>query len=491
MYQITRKDKWDLYTALNPLEPLKLLFLSDLHLDYTKRKYSPSNGKGNEARFMEEVRRKCTGNYVLIIAGDIFNDYRETVAFANRLEAEQIRGFFVMGNHDYWSGLREPLLGYRDIIKYVDEHTEGNNHFRFLCTGKSYDIQGVTFIGDTGWTSYRSKKYKGVPDLDTLPSIEGDQVAWFSHRDVLYMHDQWIDFANTVYERCRDVITVTHFPMVEQKGKGANDFWWSSVTKLKNKNNWCISGHSHMSKWEKNNHIAHQRGYENKDFVLGELEQLLPNLTSENYPDLVQAHLTDWYEFNTTISAAEASSRGFKRVSANRKNMASIIKDKEAYIRRIERGIEGYSVSTYGGFTYGTPVEAKTFALLRLCLEVLRMDHMPDVRTYMIAVVLTGYVYNHAMEDLPYARPLDNLDVVRMFLLFMTLSHFDIQPDEVDGVSKATKQRDFITFEGYTVWLPKVESQGVKYVIPVDKVLEATKSMPFFSSPTTSSFLLN
>ena len=42
-----------------------------------------------------------------------------------------------------------------EIRQFFKEKTNNFSYFRFLCTGKSYRVGELCFIGDTGWTSFK------------------------------------------------------------------------------------------------------------------------------------------------------------------------------------------------------------------------------------------------------------------------------------------------------------------------------------------------
>ena len=78
-----------------------IVFISDLHFDYTSRKYKPDNADKWQEEFINYVKENCKG--ILCLAGDFFDNYEKTLSFIKKLEENRIVGFFVLGNHDYWN----------------------------------------------------------------------------------------------------------------------------------------------------------------------------------------------------------------------------------------------------------------------------------------------------------------------------------------------------------------------------------------------------
>lgn len=140
-----------------------------------------------------------------------------------------------MGNHDYWN---DGTKNYEELIYIFEKETEEHEYFKLLTTGRKYYIGELCFIGDTGWTSFKMEEKKVNLNLNLfkrLPEIV--QIKDFSPKEVLSMHNKWIEYANTVLEQEKNVIMLTHFPMV-CFAKEPKDCWWSSKTNLKEKKNY-------------------------------------------------------------------------------------------------------------------------------------------------------------------------------------------------------------------------------------------------------------
>ena len=133
----------------------KIAFISDLHFD------NISENTDNGISFLEAEEKKAEfiaclkryfNDYIVCIVGDCYSNYKEMLNFIEELEQNKIYGFFVLGNHDYWSNGQKTHM---EIIQFFKEKTNHFSYFRFLCTGKSYKVGELCFIGDTGWTSFK------------------------------------------------------------------------------------------------------------------------------------------------------------------------------------------------------------------------------------------------------------------------------------------------------------------------------------------------
>ena len=209
----------------------KIAFISDLHFD------NISENTDNGISFLEAEEKKAEfiaclkryfNDYIVCIVGDCYSNYKEMLNFIEELEQNKIYGFFVLGNHDYWSNGQKT---YMEIIQFFKEKTNHFSYFRFLCTGKSYKVGELCFIGDTGWTSFkRDRKEVNKQEFNRLP--ENVFVKDFSCEKIIEMHNAWIEYANQMICKEKKLIILTHFPMVDFT-ETAYDCWWSSKTRFK------------------------------------------------------------------------------------------------------------------------------------------------------------------------------------------------------------------------------------------------------------------
>ena len=244
----------------------KIAFISDLHFD------NISENTDNGISFLEAEEKKAEfiaclkryfNDYIVCIVGDCYSNYKEMLNFIEELEQNKIYGFFVLGNHDYWSNGQKT---YMEIIQFFKEKTNYFSYFRFLCTGKSYKVGELCFIGDTGWTSFkRDRKEVNKQEFNRLP--ENVFVKDFSCEKIIEMHNAWIEYANQMICKEKKLIILTHFPMVDFT-ETAYDCWWSSKTRFKiKKNYWNLFGHTHNKKQKRNNCVSSQQGYDGNNYV--------------------------------------------------------------------------------------------------------------------------------------------------------------------------------------------------------------------------------
>ena len=255
----------------------RIVYISDLHFDFIKdtkqehgyRFSSESSGK-IQSDFIAYIKENHA-NDILCLSGDFYNDYSKTVNFAKEMEANQIFGFFVLGNHDYWNN---GTLNHEEIVDLFSKETAGHFNFRFLATGKKYYVDDLCFIGDTGWTSFKRtiNRFSDTEQIYEIKSFkqfmqlpDAKNVRSFDPKKILQFHNAWIDFANSVLMQEQKVFILTHYPMIDLT-KEDIDCWWSSTTQLLDtENQWRIFGHTHDKKRNSNYNITRQRGYINQD----------------------------------------------------------------------------------------------------------------------------------------------------------------------------------------------------------------------------------
>lgn len=502
--------------------PRRILFLSDLHFDFTDGDYNQDMEGSRLDDFWNDLQKVYRDGDVVCLTGDFFNDYRKTLRFIRELEKAKIQGFFVLGNHDYWN---DGSLTLTDIIQIFENETKNNKYFRLLTTGRKYYVDDLCFIGDTGWSSFRHRygrdvefyksvrlgfgdyndfydlpvRYKGeIKKIERMLKIpEFDTIKNFTLYDVLKLHHEWIDFANGVYDELgeRNVITLTHYPMISF-GRSDKDTWWSSVTGLRNISGWCIYGHTHDRVRKYYNHITHQRGYGRKQGAsFGELSLIdeSSNLSTVTTPALVNTFMAQVYDTSLVVDTNDVEQvkmlqrRGFSRSSANRKNMSALIHSKDKYLDKVRSGIDSFLNKNYGGYEY--KIESSQGLMgdedyryrnitrefdedikfkLDSVIEIIERGDMSDLRAYMSAVVVTGYAYNNVLYELYTMRPLDDFDILRLALVFYTIQLYGLNVDDVDMVRKSERKHGRFEFRGVPIFIPKLNN---KYEMSKDEML--------------------
>jgi putative phosphoesterase len=121
---------------------MKIGLISDIHVDINM-----IDGKEVVSELLSvEVRR--VGLDILVIAGDISNDYRLSLATVDRLSAESgAHVLFVPGNHDIWN---ERYPGYTAWDTYGALLAHPSN----LAKGPVFLDGNWAIVGDLGWYDY-------------------------------------------------------------------------------------------------------------------------------------------------------------------------------------------------------------------------------------------------------------------------------------------------------------------------------------------------
>lgn len=439
-----------------------IVFISDLHFDFVNGKYCIEQSEQIKDSFISYIKENFTYSIICIL-GDCFNDWNKTLSFIKELENQHIRGFFVLGNHDYWSG---GTKSYKEILQIFADETKNQKYFRLLLTGRKYYIENVCFIGDTGWTSFvQNGKRVDLYQFMKLP--DAINVKGFSTKDVLAMHNRWIKYANRILEQERNVIVLTHFPMISFS-RNPQDCWWSSETKLAEKKNcWVLFGHTHLNRQRKRNHISSQRGYNNKDIAaLKEYEQLqfttqyneydfgllVKVVASSKLATINLSALSGFYSPviienpETQIELVkDVKCRGFKRSSRNWKILAELANNPQEYIKKVKKIMNGYEKSEHIGYRYAFDLSEKTIYSVHTaiaCLEsIFTRNDFSNPALFVMSAIITGYVYNYMPEQIARMRPIDYYDIVRFFLVFQTMKKFNLGFEDIDSIRKHTSRK--------------------------------------------------
>lgn len=448
-------------TTENPI-----VFISDLHFDFTKGKFNAKAALRMQDDFIAFVKERYS-NSIVCLAGDFFNSYKKTLSFVKKLEKNQIVGFFVLGNHDYWS---KGSMSYQDIITLFSDATKDNRYFKFLVTGRKYYFNDFCIIGDTGWTSFRRQKRQvELNQFMFLP--DAVQVKDFNPTNIIKLHNEWVSFANNVLKKEEKVLIVTHFPMVNFT-KEDKDCWWSSTTALKGKNSWRIFGHTHRS-GQRFNNVSWQRGYENKDSKALERQWVTQytygsfgKLEKSGYQDSISlaSDFNSISNFHSPIVVKNVTGeaalilavkrRGYKRCASNKHNFTTLATSPEAYIERVKKVMEGYLQDTYMGYVLSGHIPQEIISAIQHSIAIIERRDMSDVRAFITAAVITGYVFNEMPFLIKDMRPLDDYDILRFWLMLITINHYGINMDSINTVRSDKKNR--ISFCNVDLYVPAV-----------------------------------
>jgi len=459
---------------------------------------------------------------IICIAGDFYNNYKRTLAFIKRLEENQIKGFFVLGNHDYWNNKK---MSHLDIINLFSLETN-YKYFKFLVTGRKYYYKNICVIGDTGWTSFRRGKrkvflrqFKGL--LDTK------YVKDFKPKKIISLHDKWVTFANDILKKEEKVLIITHFPMVDFTKKD-KDCWWSSTTKLKGDNSWRIFGHTHQTKGQQYNNASSQQGYHNIDIetlqrkacrklyesindfegsrnrkeyemkMYAYIEANWHNTVPENQynfsnfrklkkvieqTDIITINniqnLSTFYspilvsnDYTDLALISNIKKRGYIRCSANKYNFTALANQPADYLEQIKEEIKWYLKEvTYIGYVLSDNISIRVIDSIYHSIAILEKGNISDVRIFMTAAVITGYLYNRKPYMIECMRPLDDYDIIRFWMMFLTIKRFNINKNNIYSV-KSNKKKP-IHFKNVEIYLPSINGKSLN-VTDVISLLQQT-----------------
>ena len=490
--KICEKNKFDIHNAVS-----NIVFISDLHFDYTEGHYMLEQAQRKEDEFVNYVKQNYS-SAILCVCGDFYSDYIKTMEFIEKMEREEIKGFFVLGNHDYWSA---GLKSYDEVIEMFEEKTKRYKYFRLLISGKKYYIGDVCFIGDTGWTSFkRNGERVDLEYFDNLPEVK--EVRNFSCIDIIERHNKWIEFANNIIPTEKKVIISSHFPMIDFTKK-SKDCWWSSETKMNVADNyWNIFGHTHKDKQQENNCVSAQRGYKNKrefwidcgekqyeasDFGTLVKEELLFNKGTLR---TVEGSLLQYYTvINAEKMSIQASKavrrRGFRRCSANKEIIAMLATSPEKYLIKVKKKIKAYEKNIFIGYRLITKLNGKTleniYEAIGILEQGLNRKSVINIREFVIAAVLTGYVYNdvpYLIEDESKFRSVDDFDIIRFYLMFLTIQKYGIKKTMIEFMEiRASTKRGFFV-GNVEIKLPVINGKCLN----VQEVLESMEEQNISNS---------
>jgi len=545
-----------------------IVFISDLHFDFEwPQHYALNTAFQREDEFIAFVVENFSDS-VLCMVGDFYNDFRRTLSFVRRLEECHVVGFFVLGNHDYWSAGDAQTID--DTIALFTAATKDNQFFRFLCTGRKYYINDLCVIGDTAWTSFKRKGGRRV-DLAQFSSKEGIlpeflKVQNFNLKDVISLHNEWIRFANKIITSEPRVLMLTHFPMFCQAEKD-KDCWWSSETRLKKSNNyWCIYGHTHRYTDQYYNHVSCQRGYmnqsedelrqraydkmlkaqskldaysdilerygdkgghlsllaqmgklpyfyydktlgshvpsfERQDFLEknwkaineGTKERRAIYLAERKWADILPDAQYSLMDFNrleklstntslsvvntwldifysskvaseetvNTLTAKGIQQRGYRRIASNKINLSTLATEPDSYIDKVKLRAEGLLKNLYAGYVYASRNHppAHIIEAVFSAIGVIEQGDTSDFRSFMTAAVITGYVFNNCANMLVGMRPLDDFDLMRFMLVFLTMKKFEIKGTDYSIRKCGAKKFEFRDVD---IYLPEINGKSLE-----------------------------
>ena len=456
-----------------------IVFISDLHFDFIDGKYNDDKAPDREKSFIKMVSSNHKGD-IICLAGDFYNDFRKVLEFVKKLEEKEINGFFVLGNHDFWNN---GTFGHEELIRMFDEETNGHIHFRFLKTGKKYYIGDLCFIGDTGWTSFKGEN--GYADIDNaffnLPDVKA--VMGFNPKEIQRFHRDWIKFANGVLRSEKRVIVMTHFPMINF-AQEERDLWWSSETELVDSDNsWRIFGHTHhrMGFGKSDNNISSQRGYgysEKRKISESDLGYLVKLASSQELATSDYEAIAKFYTpkvvkdpVKERALVCDVEKRGYRRAAANKHNLAALASDPKKYLKRVKETLRSYERNEYIGYALSKVLSPSVMSSVSASIALLESGYTGNIRAFMTAAIITGYVWNQMPGLISEMRPLDDYDVMRFYMLLTAMKEHDINMESIKTIRAYKKDR--LQFNNMNIPLPAVNGKVLSREVIVNALRPA------------------
>lgn len=170
--------------------------ISDAHVDYN----SQSTRINCRSEFVNAMRRGVVDHDldVLVVAGDISGDVQLSIDVVDELDSF-VRTLWIPGNHELWSSDSDRAFA------------RAANHEPCLID-KLVEIDGVQFVGTTGWYNYKFAKAPAGICRSQRNKLWGDRHCNWTLGDV-ELHDWMLHcLAGTLAERDRakPVVVATH-----------------------------------------------------------------------------------------------------------------------------------------------------------------------------------------------------------------------------------------------------------------------------------------
>jgi len=193
---------------------MKLVLMSDIHADLMPWSWSDLDGVPSDAR-------------MAVVAGDISNDVWQTSRWLLDLKSRFDHVIWVAGNHDFYNHgfhrtrLHDPSVA--SIWPYPADVPEMYDHYQrwsdahgitFLHR-RSVVIDGITFIGATGWHDYRGGEPYSTDDQIKVwyRGMSDSQIRW--QKDLLHPdHLKPLDSGILDYESIKGLVSKADGPIV-------------------------------------------------------------------------------------------------------------------------------------------------------------------------------------------------------------------------------------------------------------------------------------
>lgn len=173
---------------------------------------------------------------------------------------------------------------------------------------------------------------------------------------------------------------------------------------------------------------------------------------------------------NTTIKK-----RGYRRCSSNKHNFAFLANHPDRYLEKVKEVLSWYLEGVYIGYVLSGRISKQVIESIYHSIAILENGNISDVRPFMTAAVITGYVFNSMPSQLEYMRPLDDYDIIRFWMMFLTMKQFNIK--RVYHILSEKKKQ--ILFGNVKIYLPSVNGLSLN----VNDVTVLMQNTSFLSQP--------
>lgn len=187
-----------------------------------------------------------------------------------------------------------------------------------------------------------------------------------------------------------------------------------------------------------------------------------------------------------SIQASKAvRRRGFRRCSANKEIIAMLATSPEKYLIKVKKKIKAYEKNIFIGYRLITKLNGKTleniYEAIGILEQGLNRKSVINIREFVIAAVLTGYVYNdvpYLIEDESKFRSVDDFDIIRFYLMFLTIQKYGIKKTMIEFMEiRASTKRGFFV-GNVEIKLPVINGKCLN----VQEVLESMEEQNISNS---------
>lgn len=237
---------------------MKISFVSDIHLEIFQRKHYDT------CKALDNFR----GGEILILAGDICYPH-QLPEILDKLSPIYDKIIYLTGNHEYYGSTLD------QVDKTVRQLEDDYYNFHFL-NNKAINIEGIDFVGGTGWSNVRSIDCTGLNDFNLIRNMTPDKMS--------ELHDDYKLFLKRFYDPDNKTVMISHFLpsqlLIEEKWRGdsMNSYFCNGIYDNNPELNpdYWIYGHDHNQHNDFTNQqtrfLTSQSDYGKVKFSLGDFE---------------------------------------------------------------------------------------------------------------------------------------------------------------------------------------------------------------------------